>query len=163
MAKVCLIAAVDEQLGIGYRNRLLCHLPADMRHFKSLTVGHTVIMGRKTFESLPKGALPDRRNIVLTRNSEAQFAGCETAVSLSAALAMCGADEEVFVIGGASVYAEAMSEADRLEITHIQSKFTADAWFPDINGDVWKAVSAELFDPDEKNRYAYCFVSYRRR
>ena len=163
MAQVCLIAAVDEHLGIGYNNRLLCHLPADMKHFKSLTVGHTVIMGRKTFESLPKGALPERRNIVLTRKADAVFAGCETAASLQEALALCAADEQVFVIGGASVYADAMPLADRLEITHIEARFEADAFFPEIDDNCWKAVQVEPFEPDEKNRFAYCFVSYQRR
>ena len=134
-----------------------------MRRFKSLTVGHTVVMGRKTFESLPKGALPDRRNIVLSRKADAVFAGCETAASLQEALALCAADETVFVIGGASVYAEAMPLADRLEITHIEARFTADAFFPEIDPERWKAAQVEPFGPDEKNPHALCFVSYVKR
>jgi dihydrofolate reductase len=103
MAKISLIAAVDRRGGIGYQNRLLYWLPNDLKRFKALTTGHTIVMGRRTFESLPKGALPNRRNIVLSRQPDATFPGAEHFTSLQDVLAHCAQEEEVFIIGGASL------------------------------------------------------------
>ena len=108
-----LIAAVARNGAIGFNNKLLYWLPGDLKRFKALTTGHTIVMGRRTFESLPKGALPNRRNIVLTRNNSFTAAGVETFPSLETALASCRLDEEVFIIGGASVYAERPSQTRR--------------------------------------------------
>lgn len=119
MPEIIIIAAVAQNKAIGYKNGLLYRLSADMKHFKSLTVGNTVLMGRKTFESLPKGALPDRRNIVVSRNRNAEFPGCELFHSIDEALAACKPDEKVFIIGGASIYSETIGIATRLALTFV--------------------------------------------
>lgn len=161
---VSLIAAVARNGGIGRDGGLLCPLPADLRRFKQLTVGHPVIMGRRTFESLPKGALPNRRNIVLSRQPEASFAGTERYASLEEALSHCQPDEEVYIIGGASVYKEALPLADRLCLTLIDdTPAQADAFFPEVDPQTWKEVSRESYAPDEKHVHGYCFVDYARR
>jgi len=157
---ISLIAAVARNRAIGYQNKLLYWLPNDLRRFKSLTTGHTIVMGRRTFESLPKGALPNRRNIVLSR-SAAAFPGTEAFPTLEAALAACRPDEEVFVIGGASVYRQALPLADRLCLTEIDdTPAQADAYFPDYSD--WQAVWDEQHEPDERHAYRYCFVDYVR-
>ena len=161
---VCIIAALAANRAIGHENKLLYWLPNDLKRFKSLTTGHTIIMGRRTFESLPKGALPNRRNIVLSRRTNAQFAGAERFSSLEEALSHCLTDEEVYIIGGASVYKEALPLADRLCLTHIDNTpAAADAFFPEIDPQVWKEVSRETHDADERHAHAYSFVDYVRR
>ena len=128
-----IIAAINRNRGLGFGNRLLYWLPNDLKRFKALTTGHTIIMGRKTFESLPKGALPNRRNIVLTSQKKT-FEGTECFSSLQEALDACRKEEEVFIIGGASLYQEALTQADRLCLTHIEdTPQKADAFFPEIN------------------------------
>lgn len=158
-----IIVAINKNRGIGFENKLLYWLPNDLKRFKALTTGNTIIMGRKTFESLPKGALPNRRNIVLTRG-EQEFAGAETFHSLDEALQHCGAGEEVFIIGGASLYNEAMAYADKLCITEVDDdKEPADAFFPEIDTAVWKEKSRECHPADEKHLYSYSFVDYERK
>lgn len=155
-----IIASVAENGAIGFKNRLIYWLPNDMKRFKALTTGHTIIMGRKTFESLPKGALPNRRNIVLSRGKKA-FEGCERYSSLREALRHCEPEEEVYVIGGASVYKEALSLADRLCLTEVHdTPKEADTFFPPY--DEWKEVWRESHDIDEKHRHRYDFVDYVR-
>ena len=154
------IAAVARNRAIGLDNKLLYWLPNDLRRFKALTTGHTIIMGRRTFESLPKGALPNRRNIVLTR-SQQQFPGAETFPTLTAALAACQTDEEVYIIGGASVYRQALPLADRLCLTEIDdTPQEADAFFPDYSD--WVVEREETHEPDERHAYRYRFVDYVR-
>ncbi len=154
------IAAVARNRAIGLGNKLLYWLPNDLRRFKALTTGHTIVMGRRTFESLPKGALPNRRNIVLTR-SQQQFPGAETFPTLAAALAACQTDEEVYIIGGASVYRQALPLADRLCLTEIDdTPQEADAFFPDYSD--WVVESEEVHEPDERHAYRYRFVDYIR-
>jgi len=157
---VSIIAAVASNRAIGYQNKLLYWLPNDLKRFKSLTTGHTIVMGRRTFESLPKGALPNRRNIVLTR-STASFPGAETFPSLRSALASCSPDEDIYIIGGASVYEQAMNLADRLCLTEIDDvPAHADAFFPDYSD--WQPVLVERHEPDERHEHAYKFVDYIR-
>lgn len=157
---ITIIAAVARNRAIGYHNQLLYHLPNDMRRFKNLTTGHTIIMGRRTFESLPKGALPNRRNIVLTHSGR-QFAGCETFNSLDEALAHCSSDEEVYIIGGASVYQEAMGKADRLCLTEVDdTPAEADTFFPEYSE--WKEISRESHPKDDRHAHDYAFVDYAR-
>jgi len=159
---VSIIAAVAENRAIGLNGKLLYWLPADLRRFKALTTGHTIIMGRKTFESLPKGALPNRRNVVLSR-SKRDFPGAERFPSLSEALASCSAAEEVYVIGGASVYAEALPLADRLCLTEVHdTPAEADAFFPAFNPDEWEVAFREEHEPDEKHAQSFAFVDYVR-
>lgn len=163
MAKITLIAAVDEAGGIGLKGQLLCHLPADLKHFKQLTSGHTVLMGRKTFDSLPNGALPMRRNIVVSRQQDLTIAKCDVAKSIDDAFALVDKDEDLFVIGGDTIYAQTIANADFLEITKIHHRFDADAFFPAIDPEVWLLISSSDFDADDKNPYPYSFLTYRKK
>ena len=159
---ISIIVAIAENNAIGFENKLLYWLPNDLKRFKALTTGHTIIMGRKTFESLPKGALPNRRNIVLSRQ-DIIFPGAERFSSLETALSQCRNEEEVFIIGGASVYQEAMPLADKLCITHIHdTPEQADAFFPEIDPSVWKVTNSESHPTDEKHLYPYRFIDYQR-
>ena len=156
-----IIAAVAANRAIGYQNKLLYWLPNDLRRFKQLTTGHTIIMGRKTFDSLPNGALPNRRNIVIS-HTVSNLSDCEVYDSLENALSHCSPDEEIYVIGGASIYEQAMPMADRLCLTEIHGTPTkADAYFPSYTE--WKAVKREHHDTDEKHAYAYDFVDYEKK
>lgn len=160
---VTLIAALAKNRAIGYRNRLLYFISADLKRFKALTTGHTVIMGRKTFESLPKGPLPNRRNIVLSRRPGLRIDGAEVFATLDAALATCAADEDIFIIGGASLYEQALPLAHRLCLTHIDAlPSEADAFFPAYAPDEWRLTASEPHTPDEKNPYSFTFSDYER-
>ena len=160
---ISIIASVARNMAIGRGNELIYWLPNDLRRFKALTTGHTIIMGRRTFQSLPKGALPNRRNIVLTRSGK-EFPGAETYSSLREALDSCLSSEEVFVIGGATVYAEALPLADRLCLTEVDDEPEgADAFFPQVSSDLWKVSSREEHGKDEKHDYTYTFTDYIRR
>ena len=157
---ITIIAAVARNRAIGFDNKLIYWLPNDLKRFKQLTTGQTIIMGRRTFESLPKGALPNRRNVVLSRTTN-DFPGCDTYVSLSEALAHCSADEDVYVIGGASVYRQAMSVADRLCLTEIDdTPAEADTFFPDYSD--WREVWREDHQADDRHAHSYSFVDYVR-
>ena len=159
---ISIIVAINKNNGIGYKNELLYWLPNDLKRFKTLTTGHTIIMGRKTFESLPKGALPNRRNIVLS-SQDITFPGAECFHSLEEALEACKGEIEVFIIGGASLYKEAMPVADRLYITEIDDcEKEADAFFPQISQEIWQEKSRECHSTDEKHLYSYCFCDYER-
>ncbi|MBR5689777.1 MAG: dihydrofolate reductase [Prevotella sp.] len=156
---ITIIAAVAKNGAIGFENKLIYWLPNDLKRFKQLTTGHTVVMGRKTFESLPKGALPNRRNIVLSRQKR-DFEGCDCYPSLRKALASCQADEEVFIIGGASIYKEALAVADRLCLTEIDDiPAQADTFFPKI-GEEWQEIAHEKHEQDERHAHRYAFVDY---
>ena len=161
---ISIIVAIAQNGAIGYKGDLIYHLSADLRRFKELTTGHTVLMGRKTFESLPKGALPNRRNIVLTRQQGVSFIGTEVFASIKEALEHCSPDEKIYVIGGAQIYAQALELADELEITQVHATpQEADTFFPDFNADGrWKLVNREDHDPDEKNTQPYSFLTYRK-
>jgi dihydrofolate reductase len=162
--KISIIVAVDRNMAIGNENKLLFWLPNDLKRFKALTTGNTIIMGRKTFESLPKGALPNRRNIVLSRRADAVFPGAESFTSLDAALAACSADEHIYIIGGETLYRQAIEVADELCITEIDSAApAADAYFPEIKTEVWKEKSRDAHPADEKHLCSYAFVDYVRR
>lgn len=162
---ISIIAAVDRHMGIGYENKLLFWLPNDLKRFKALTTGNTVIMGRKTFESLPKGALPNRRNIVLSsRNDAAAYPGTEVFPSLEAALGSCRPDEQVYIIGGASVYRQALPLADVLCLTEVDADAPqVDTYFPEVDAAVWQEKSRESHPADEKHPCSYAFVEYVRR
>lgn len=160
---VTIIAATGRDRAIGRNGGLAFHIREDMRHFKALTTGHTVVMGRKTFESLPKGALPDRRNIVITRNGDYRATGAECAGSLEEALEMA-AGEEIFIIGGGEIYRQAMAVADRLELTLIDADSPdADTFFPEYEGKEWEKCSAGETKTDEKSGLRYSFICYCRR
>ena len=157
---ITIIAAVARNRAIGFDNKLIYWLPNDLKRFRQLTTGDTIILGRRTFESLPKGALPNRRNVVLSRTTK-DFPGCDTYVSLSEALAHCSADEDVYIIGGASVYRQAMSVADRLCLTEIDdTPAEADTFFPDYSD--WREVWREDHQADDRHAHSYSFVDYVR-
>lgn len=159
--QVNIIAAVARNRAIGYQNKLLYWLPNDLKRFKALTTEHTIIMGRRTYESLPKGALPNRRNIVLSRTKQV-LPGCEIYPSLEEALSHCSNDEEVFIIGGASLYQQALPLANRLYLTEINdTPVAADAFFPAY--DDWKAIATEQHFKDERHSFDYTFVDYVRK
>lgn len=159
---ISVIAAVAQNGAIGFQNKLLYWLPNDLKRFKQLTTGHTIIMGRLTFESLPKGALPNRRNVVLSRSLQS-FPGAETFSTLEQALASCAADEDVYIIGGAQVYSQAIRFADRLCLTEVlDSPEQADAFFPPFDSSAWQEVYAEAHEADEKHAHPYRFVDYIR-
>lgn len=161
MKKISIIAAIDQKRAIGFENKLLFWLPNDLKNFKSLTTGHTIIMGRKTFESLPKGALPNRRNIVLSTNPSNNYPGAEVFGSLSEALDHCQPNEEIFIIGGATVYEQAMSLANNLYLTEIDDQAPkADAFFPEVSADQWHEKSRDVHPADEKHPCSYAFVHY---
>lgn len=161
--RINIIAAVSRNMAIGSDNKLLYWLPNDLRRFKALTTGNTIIMGRKTFESLPKGALPNRRNVVLSRSVNS-LPGAEIFADLDSALDTCRADEDIYIIGGESVYRQAMSFAERLCLTEIDDfSEKADAFFPVVNLDEWQEVWSESHDIDEKHAYRYRFVDYIRK
>jgi len=180
---ITIIAAVARNRAIGNKNKLIYWLPNDLKRFKALTTGHTIIMGRNTFESLPKGALPNRRNVVLSRtafsspkffSSEASlwaergetrrglndlFPGCDVYPSLEEALAHCSPDEDIYIIGGASVYRQALPLADRLCLTEIaDTPQEADTFFPPY--DDWQEESREDHPADDRHDFPYSFVNY---
>ncbi len=158
---ISVIAAVSQNRAIGNDNKLLYWLPNDLKRFKALTTGHTIVMGRKTFESLPKGALPNRRNVVISR-TVAELPGCDVYPSLEEALNHCAPDEDIYIIGGASVYEQALPLADRLCLTEIaDTPSAADAFFPDYSE--WKETAREDHSTDEKHAYRYSFVDYEKR
>jgi len=156
-----LIVAIAENYAIGKKGDLLCHLPNDLKHFKQVTSGCTVLMGERTFFSLPKHPLPNRRNIVLTDVRGKTFEGAEAAYSIEELVSKVGADEEAFVIGGGMVYRQMMPLCDKLYITHIHHSWPdADTFFPEIDSAVWKQISAERHEADENNPYDYTFAEY---
>ena len=161
---ISIIVAVAENYAIGKKGDLLCHMPEDLKHFKAITGGHTVMMGERTFLSLPKHPLPNRRNIVLTDVKGKTFEGAETVYSLDEMVAKVNPDEEAFVIGGGMVYRQMMERADKLYITHIHHSWPdADTFFPEIDMNIWKQLSAERHSADENNPYDYTFAEYGRR
>lgn len=161
---ISIIVAIAENYAIGKKGDLLCHLPADLKHFKEITSGKTVLMGERTFFSLPKHPLPNRRNIVLTDVPGKTFEGAEAAYSIDELLKHVLPEEEAFVIGGGMVYRQMMPLADKLYITHIHHSWPdADTFFPEIKADEWKQVSAEKHEADEKNPFDYTFAEYLKR
>ncbi len=157
---ISLIVAVSTNNVIGKNNQLIWHLPADLKHFKQLTTGHTVFMGRKTYDSIGK-PLPNRRNVVISRSVD-KITGCEVATSLEEALQLTQQENEVFVIGGAEIYRKALPLAHRIYLTQIHQDFDGDTFFPSIDFQSWQETSREDFSPDEKNAFSYSFITLNR-
>jgi dihydrofolate reductase len=160
MPQLTLVVAVDAQNGIGVDNQLPWHLPEDLAHFKRVTLGKPIIMGRKTFDSIGR-PLPKRRNIVVTRNPDWSHEGVDRAASLEAAVSLLDG-EPASIIGGAQVFAEAMAMADAMIVTHIAHSFRCDTFFPPIDPAVWIETARETHHADEQG-FDYAFVSYARR
>lgn len=158
---ISIIVAISEENAIGKKGGLLCHLPNDLKHFKTITNGKTVIMGERTFFSLPKHPLPNRRNIVITDVAGKTFDGAESAYSIAEAVDKVRGEEEAFIIGGGMVYRQFMPIADKLYITHIHHSWSdADTFFPKIEAAEWQLVSSEKHMADENNPYDYTFAEY---
>jgi dihydrofolate reductase len=158
---ISLILAMGRDRSIGYKNKLPWHLPKDLAYFKKVTMGHPVLMGRKTFESIGK-PLPGRTNIVATQNQDFRFAGVETVHSPEEAVRKYG-DEEVFVIGGAEIFRLFLPAADRIYLTWIDAEFPADTFFPAVEESEWRLIACEPGERDEKNPYDFEFRLYERR
>lgn len=157
-----IIVAIAENNVIGKDNTLIWHLPADLKYFKQLTTGNTIIMGRKTYDSIGK-PLPNRRNVVITRNKDLKIDGCDLVNSLEEALDLTKGEENVFIIGGAQIYKEALKISDKLYITEVKQQFDGDAFFPEIKQDEWEEILRDDHKADEKNKIDYSFVTYKRR
>lgn len=158
---ISLIVAMDRNRLIGRGNALPWHLPADLQHFKAVTMAKPIIMGRKTYESIGR-SLPGRHNIVISGNATFTAPGCTVVDSLDAARAAAGAVAEVMIIGGAQLYTEALPHAQRIYLTRIDAEFDGDAWFPPLNADVWRECRREEHGPDERNPYPYTFLVLER-
>lgn len=164
LENISIIVAAAKNGAIGLNNQLLYRLPNDLKRFKALTTGHTIIMGRKTFDSLPKGALPNRRNIVLSRQEGLHYENAECYHSLEEALMQCDYTEDIYIIGGSELYKQTIDLATRLHLTLVEDTPTeADAFFPTINPEEWTEVSREKYSPDEKHAQAYTFIDYKRK
>jgi dihydrofolate reductase len=159
---ISIIVAIAENNAIGKDNQLLWHLSDDLKRFKKLTTGHTVIMGRNTFLSLPNGALPNRRNIVISDQPDETFEGCEMAHSIDEALQLAGDTDECFVMGGGMVYRQMMPMAGRLYLTKVHQSFEADTFFPEIDFAEWEELESEFVEAGGKNEFPHTFVLYKR-
>ena len=158
---ISIIVAAAENNVIGRNNELIWHISEDLKYFKRTTSGHTVIMGRKTFESIGK-PLPNRTNIIISRDTELKPDGCIVVSSLHEAISRTNPEEESFIIGGGSIYCESIEVADKLYLTRIYHKYEGDTFFPEI-GDEWKEVSREDFSRGEKFEYPFSFIVYERK
>jgi dihydrofolate reductase len=157
---ISLVVAVSSNQVIGKNNQLIWHLPVDLKHFKQITTGHTVFMGRKTYDSIGK-PLPNRRNVVISR-SVTEIEGCEVASSLEDALQLSSEEKEVFIIGGAEIYRQALPLADCIYLTRIHQDFDGDTFFPEIDIQIWQETEREDFLPDDKNKFSYSFITLNR-
>lgn len=161
---ITIIAAIAKNNALGKDNDLIWHLPADLKRFKKVTTGNSILMGRNTFESIGK-ALPNRTSIIITRNNNYYKEGCLIANSIEEAISLACKEKEIFIIGGAQIYEAAMLNnlVDMLDITLVHEQFEADVFFPEIDAAIWEEVSREDFKADEKNKFDYSFVSYKKR
>lgn len=158
-----IIVAVASDGAIGRANNLLWHLPADLKRFKELTTGHTILMGRKTFESLPRGPLPNRRNIIISRSLPAQ-PGAEVYPTIQQALEACASDEEVFIIGGGEIYRQLLPDTEQIYLTRVQASFPdAEVFFPELDPTEWIEEAREVYPQDERNEYDTELLLLRRR
>ncbi len=162
MKTISIIVAIAENNAIGKDNKLLWHLPDDLKRFKRLTSGHPVIMGKKTFESLPIKPLPNRTNIVLTDIPDELIEGCVMAYSIEDALSKCPDGEECFVMGGGMVYKQFLEIADRLYITYIHKNFDADTFFPTVNYDDWTLVEEEKHEDEGNHGFSFTYTLYEK-
>jgi dihydrofolate reductase len=154
---ISIIVAIAENNVIGNNNQLIWHIPDDLKRFKALTMGHHIIMGRKTWESIGR-PLPGRKSIVVTRNTNYEANGAQIAYSLESAIAMAKGDEEVFIIGGGELYRQALPLANKLYLTKVHSNYEGDVTFPQINTNEWKEVHSEKRKPTDKDGLEYTFV-----
>lgn len=157
--EIILIAAAAENNAIGKNNELLWHLPLDFQHFKAITTGHYIVMGRKTFESFPK-PLPNRTHIIITKNKQYSAPGCIVVHSLEEAIASVPKNEDIYIIGGAEIYKQSIKIATKLELTRVHDNFDADAFFPEINWSQWELTKSAFHSKDEKHNYDFTFQTF---
>lgn len=160
MQIISMVAAIDEQDGLGYQNRLLCHLPADLKHFKQVTIGKPIIMGRRTFESIGR-PLPNRHNIVLSR-SDIHIPGVSICKTIDEVLQITQNDSEIMVIGGAEIFKLFLPMTKQLYITRIHHTFEADVFFPTLQGDDWILISSQYHPADQNNAYDFTIQLFRK-
>ena len=160
---ISIIVAIDKHLAIGKDNDLLGYIPGDLKRFREITLGHPVIMGRKTYESLPKKPLPGRKNIILTTNKKSLYEGCIVTHSMQEALSYCPDDEECFVIGGGKIYAQFLHLTNKLYLTRIHKTFEGDTFFPEIDFKEWKLLAKEDHEPGEKHDFSFSYETYVRK
>lgn len=158
---ISIIVAVGENRVIGKDNQLIWHLPADLKRFKQLTMGHAMIMGRKTFESIGK-ALPGRTTIIVTRQKDIKYDNCYIADSLEKAIELCRKDSEIFIIGGAQIFEKAIPLTDKIYLTQIHQSFDGDVFFPELEKEEWKITFREDHKANDKNPYDYSFINYEK-
>lgn len=158
---VTLIAAIAENNALGKEQSLLWHLPDDFKRFKALTSNHTIVMGRKTFETLPK-RLPDRKHIIITRQKTYKAEGCIVVSSIEEALSGATKEQEVFVIGGGEIYTLALPYADKIELTRVYQSFEGDAFFPELDWSEWKLVQKQFHSKDSRHVHDFSFLTYVR-
>lgn len=161
--KLTTIAAVADNGVIGKDNDLIWHLPDDLKHFKRLTKGHTIVMGRKTWESIGAKPLPKRRHIIITRNAEYTATGAEVVTSVEAALALIENDEQPFIVGGAEIYKLSMPYVQRLELTYVHHDFEGDTFFPEFDKSEWETTTEARHEADEKHEWPFTFVQLNKR
>ncbi len=159
---ISIIVAIASNMAIGKNNDLLWHIPGDLQRFRKITTGHTVIMGKKTYESLPKRPLVNRRNLVITDQAGEMIEGCVMAYSIEEAIALCEPDAENFIIGGASVYRQFLPFTDRLYLTRVDRSYEADVYFPEIDPSCWKLIAEEPGGTDEAQDLSWHYEIYDR-
>lgn len=162
MKNISIIVAVAKNWAIGKNNQLLWHIPADLKRFKQITLGHQLIMGKLTYLSLPKRPLANRTSIVITDIRDETFEGCITVYSIQQALDLCNDREETFIIGGGSVYRQFLPHANKLYLTVVHKDFEADTFFPEIDTNQWKLVEQSDHGPDETNDFSYSFLVFEK-
>jgi len=160
--RLSIVVAMDDNNLIGKGNGLPWHLPADLTFFKKITTGHSILMGRKTYDSIGK-TLPNRRNIVITRNTDVSIPGCEVVDSIEKALSITQDEEEIMVIGGANLFEQLLPEVNKLYITRIEGEFEGETYFPHYDENDWLELSCESHQPDEINKHAYHFITFKRK
>ncbi|WP_245201457.1 dihydrofolate reductase [Saonia flava] len=161
---VTMIAAAGENNALGKNNDLLWHLPDDFKRFKTLTTGHYIIMGRKTFESFPK-PLPNRTHLIITRDKDysTEHKNCIVVHSLAEAIKLAEKDKTPFIIGGGEIYKLGMDFSDKIELTRVHQSFEADTFFPKIDNNIWKLISEEYHPKDERHKYDFTYLTYERK
>lgn len=158
-----IIAAASENNALGKDNQLVWHLPDDFKRFKTITSGHYIIMGRKTFESFPK-PLPNRTHIIITRQKDYKAPeGCFVASTLNKAISLCPENDEIFIIGGGQIYKQSIELADKIDLTRVHTTIEADTFFPEIDENQWKLVFEESHSKDEKHAFDFTFLTYVKR
>lgn len=157
-----IIVAVAKGGVIGVNNSLIWHISEDLRYFKSVTTGSTIIMGRKSYESIGR-PLPNRRNIVVSRNSSFTAEGCEVVSTIDEAISLCNGDEKAYIIGGGEIYRQTIDMVDMLYVTHVDYGYEGDTYFPEIDQTKWGKVSSDIHERGEKFEHPFEFATYKRK